>query len=320
MRLYSEFSSNPQIRNWTFISWLLTLTCFVVMEAGAQDKSPSVIRFNPLDSTELVYIPSGEFIMGSDSAELAQIWKKFDWNPEELDFTRSERPAHRVRLDGFWMYSTLVSVAQYRAFAQSKNFSLPEPPSYGWKDDNPIVNVTWEEASFYCECQGGRLPTEAEWEYAARAGNTGLRGNPRTVFTWGDQLPSTSIANLADKTFLESRYYDHPNFHGFDQYSDGYATASPAKAYPPNAFGLYDMAGNVLEWCDDWYSESYPTDSLSINPKGPEAGTRKVLRGGAFDTTPTITRIARRLGNYPSIKHEEKGFRCVFSGTLSNLY
>ncbi|HSF54406.1 MAG TPA: SUMF1/EgtB/PvdO family nonheme iron enzyme, partial [Algoriphagus sp.] len=289
-----------------------------VLEVKAQQDQTIQKRIHLQDSTELVFIPGGEFVMGSDYEELEKIWKKLSWNPEELTFTQTERPAHRVRLDGFWVYSTLVTVKQYRDFAQSKKLQFPESPSYGWMDENPIVNITWNEAAYYCQCQAGRLPTEAEWEYAARAGKTGLEGNSRTIFVWGDSLPISQVGNLADQTFLDSRYYDHDNFHAFDGYIDGFATASPVKAFPPNPHGLYDMAGNVLEWCSDWYSDSYPTDSLSINPTGPESGTQKVLRGGAFDTTPTITRIARRLGNFPDIRNEEKGFRCVVDSKIQD--
>ncbi len=299
-------------RGFSFLILILSgLSCRQMQEVQAQKTQTIQSRIHLPDSTKLVFIPSGEFVMGSDSIELAEIWKKLDWNPEELEFTKTEQPAHRVRLDGFWMYSTLVTVRQYRSFALAKDLPFPGPPTYGWKEENPMVNVSWEEANYYCTCMGGKLPTEAQWEYSARAGKTGLDGQALTIFVWGDSLPFTPVGNLADQTFLDSRYYDHDNFHGFESYTDGFATASPVKAFPPNPYGLYDMAGNVLEWCDDWYSDSYSADTLAINPKGPESGTRKVLRGGAFDTTPTITRIARRLGNFPTIRNEEKGFRCV---------
>ncbi len=299
-------------RGFSFLILILAgMGCRQIQEAQARKPQTIKSRIHLPDSTELVFIPGGEFMMGSDSVELAEIWKKLVWNTEELSFTQTEQPAHRVRLDGFWMYSTLVTVGQYRSFALTKGLPFPEPPSYGWKEENPMVNLTWGEAAHYCACQGGKLPTEAQWEYAARAGKTGLDGQSRSIFVWGDSYPTSSVGNLADQTFLDSRYYDHDNFHGFESYKDGFATASPVKAFPPNPYGLFDMAGNVLEWCADWYSDSYPADSLVINPKGPESGTRKVLRGGAFDTTPTITRVARRLGNFPTIRNEEKGFRCV---------
>lgn len=295
--------------------FLVFIGCNDPQRASAQKTGNTdlLTLFNPLDSAELVFVPGGEFLMGSDAAELQEIWKKLGWNPEELQFTKTEQPAHRVRLDGFWIYRTLVTVSQYQTFAKSKGLQFPKPPTYGWKEDHPMVNISWEEANYYCTCMGGRLPREAEWEYAARGGKTGLDGQARTIFVWGDSFPSTPVGNLADETFLASGYYNNPNFHRFEGYTDGFATASPVRAFPPNSFGLYDMAGNVLEWCNDWYSENYNTQSPVENPKGPAQGTRRVLRGGAFDTTPTITRISRRLGIYPGIRNEEKGFRCVLN-------
>lgn len=276
-----------------------------------ENNNPNPKRINLSNNAEKVWIKGDEFIMGSDSIELKNLWERLNWNPEELEFTKTEQPAHRVKVNGFWMQPTLVTVGQYREFAKSKGLEFPAPPSYGWNESFPMVRVTWEEAKYYCECQGGRLPTEAEWEFAARGGKTGLNGTKRDVFVWGNELPLNPIGNLADQDFLNSRYYDHNNFHGFDQYKDGFATASPVRAFSPNAFGIFDMAGNVLEWCEDWYEPYSYAEIMLDNPKGPETGTRKVLRGGAFDTSPTITRISRRLGNYPDIRHEEKGFRCV---------
>lgn len=269
------------------------------------------IRINPVDSSEMVYIPSGEFLMGSDMEEIDIIWNKFHWNPEEKAFTKGEQPAHRVRVDRFWVYRNLVTVAQYQNFCDATGRQMPDPPSYGWKESHPIVKVTWWDAKAYCEWAGGRLPYEAEWEFAARGGKTGIRNIPRTIFVWGDFLPIKPVANLADVSFMQSGYYDSPGFHFFHNYKDGYSTSSPVNAFQPNGYGLTDMAGNVLEWCEDWYSEEYYLNSPIDNPHGPMNGDRRVLRGGAFDTTPTITRIARRLGNYPNIRHEEKGFRCV---------
>lgn len=313
-QVWRNFRPKPKNGLGQFLLLIFLLTGSLSTEAQQMPPNKgntSLTKLNPWDGAELVFVPEGEFVMGSDSVELVSIWQKQGWNSEELQFTKTEQPAHEVKISGFWMYRTLVTVAQYRTFAQSKNLLFPEPPSYGWKDDHPMVKITWEEANYYCTCMGGRLPREAEWEYAARAGKTGLNGQVRTVFLWGDSLPSTPIGNLADETFLASGYYDSPGFQGFRGYVDGFATASPVRAFPPNSFGLYDMAGNVLEWCNDWYSENYTSPSPVENPLGPNNGTRKVLRGGAFDTTPTITRLARRLGNNPEIRHEEKGFRCV---------
>lgn len=308
----SFFSTFNLIWRTGILGGLLACQDGKAISALGQEKSPYEIKI----SGNKVWIEGGEFILGSDSSELHGLWERMGWNIEELNFTKIEQPAHRVKVDGFWMDATLVTVAQYREFAKAKDLVFPKPPSYGWQDSFPMVNVTWEEANYYCECQGGRLPTEAEWEFAARGGKTGLSGTERETFVWGNELPFKPIGNLADESFLKSRYYDHDNFHAFQGYEDGFATASPVKAFPPNEFGLYDLAGNVLEWCGDWFGPYEHSKDTLVNPKGPVSGTRKVLRGGAFDTTPTITRIARRLGNYPNIRHEEKGFRCVWEESV----
>ncbi|MCW5969947.1 MAG: SUMF1/EgtB/PvdO family nonheme iron enzyme [Blastocatellales bacterium] len=267
-------------------------------------------RVNPIDGAEMVFIPPGAFVMGSDAAELDQIWRKFNWPQSWKQHTLSEQPAHQVRVDGFRMYRWNVTVAQYRKYSEATKRAMPPAPSWGWDDNYPIVNVSWEDAKAYCQWAGGRLPYEAEWEYAARGGNTGLNGRARTVFVWGDDYPKSKAANLADTSFKRAKVYQ-PNYYLFENYDDGYTYASPVGAFPPNGFGLYDMAGNVLQWCEDWYDRDYYRSSPAANPRGPSRGELRVLRGGAFDTIPAITRISRRLGNRPEIHHDEKGFRCV---------
>ncbi|MBS1812385.1 MAG: SUMF1/EgtB/PvdO family nonheme iron enzyme [Acidobacteria bacterium] len=279
-------------------------------KAEADAAQASNHRINSTDGAEMVYISPGTFLMGSDAAELDQIWRKFNWPEDWKQHTKSEQPAHQVRVDGFWMYRRNVTVAQYRKFCAATKRAMPPAPSWGWDDAYPIVNVSWEDAKAYCKWAGGRLPYEAEWEYAARGGNTGLNGSARTVFVWGDDYPRNKVANLADTSFKQAKVY-HPNYSIFEQYDDGYTYAAPVGLFLPNGFGLYDMAGNVLQWCEDWYDKEYYGDSPAANPHGASRGELRVLRGGAFDTIPAITRISRRLGNRPDIHHDEKGFRCV---------
>jgi sulfatase modifying factor 1 len=276
----------------------------------ADQQRKSAGRTNPIDGAELVSIPGGEFLMGSDPDELERIWQRFNWDIAEIQFTKSEQPAHRVQVDGFVLYRKLVSVVQYRKFSELTKRAMPPAPSYGWTDTHPMVHVSWDDAKAYCTWSGGRLPYEAEWEYAARGGQNGVDGTRRTVFVWGDELPKVRVANLADESFKQGRDYNS-NFHLFAGYNDGYPHTSPVDAFPPNNYGLYDMAGNVLEWCADWFADDYYRNSPKSNPRGPGVGVRRVLRGGAFDTIPTITRISRRLGNFPDIRHDEKGFRCL---------
>ena len=126
----------------------------------------------------------------------------------------------------------------------------------------------------------------------------------------GNEYPRNKVANLADQSFKQSQYY-HPNFRLFGDYDDGFIQTSPVGVFPANGFGLHDMAGNVWQWCADWADEGYYLRSPLVNPHGPSSGQRRVLRGGAFDTTPEITRISRRVSNSPEIRHDEKGFRCV---------
>jgi formylglycine-generating enzyme required for sulfatase activity len=258
----------------------------------------------------MVHVPAGEFVMGSSADDIDRMWRAFGWPAEWKQHTRGEQPAHRVRLGGFWMYRDCVTVAQYRKFCEATGRPMPAAPFWGWGDDHPVVNVNWHDAKAYCTWAGGRLPSEAEWEYAARGGNTGVGGRPRTVFVWGDEMPRERVANLADASFMKSRYY-HPRFRLFEGYDDGHTHTSPVGAFPPNGHGLRDMAGNVWQWCEDWSDDDYYRTSAVDNPRGPKDGTRRVLRGGAFDTTPEITRIARRISNSPDVRHDEKGFRCV---------
>ena len=179
---------------------------------------------------------------------------------------------------GFWMSETPVTVAEYQRFLGERKQSS--------KPDHPIVNVTWEEAKAWCEWAGGRLPTEAEWEYAARGGQDGLK------YPWGNEITPAN-ANYAGSKW---------------------SGTSPAKTYPPNDWDLYDMAGNVWQWVADWYAE-YPKAQLGDkpvdDPRGPEKGRVRVLRGGSFSVNPRFLRASFRDRYLPDNCDVYSGFSCV---------
>lgn len=236
---------------------------------------------SPKDGLRYVWIPPGEFWMGA--------------TPGDNNGAGDEKPRHRVRITmGFWMGATPVTVAAYKRFLKERpKLKMPDAPSFntGWsKEDHPIVGVTWDQAQAYCEWAGGtsgRLPTEAQWEYAARGGKDGLK------YPWGNQITP------------ENANYSGSKWNG----------TSPVRLYPPNAWGLYDMAGNVWEWVADWYDEDYystlPSDKPADDPRGPQYGTLPVLRGGSFFVVPRYLRASYRVRLVPGNKYDVFGFRCV---------
>lgn len=235
--------------------------------------TPRLTRLNSKDRTTLIHIPGGEFIMGSDEFSV-------------------ERPPHRVRISPFWMGRTEVSNAQFRQFLKETNGTPSEYDSKALFDqpDQPVVGVTWEEAAAYCRWAGGRLPREAEWEFAAR-GSDGRR------YPWGDEEPNPGRA-VYGRIFGKG---GKPEAVG----------ATPGDVSP---FGILDMAGNVMEWCNDWYGP-YPTHSESplIDPIGPAAGTKRIMRGGCWNFQATSLRATGRWPTVPSLQRgtEHIGIRLV---------
>jgi formylglycine-generating enzyme required for sulfatase activity len=228
---------------------------------ATQTYSAGETKVNPKDNLRYVWIPPGQFMMGC--------------SPGDLECDGDEKPAHEVNIShGFWMGQTEVTERAYQSVSGRPN------PSYFNGDDLPVERVTWEDAQSYCEAVGMRLPTEAEWEYAARAGNTAARYGNLADIAWYK-------ANSSGKT--------HPVAHK-----------------SPNAWGLYDMLGNVWEWCSDWY-DRYPTGQQQ-DPTGPKSGTQKVVRGGAWSSSPRYVRVSTRDRVEPSIRNIDVGFRC--SGEL----
>ncbi len=213
-----------------------------------------------------------------------------------------EKPVHTVTVSDFYLSKTEITVAQYRAFCKATRRKMPPTPEWGWQDNHPIVNVSWYDAKAFCDWAGCRLPTEAEWEFAARN-----RGEP-IQYAWGNHFPSNKVGgNVADESL---RKYN-PKTTIFENYDDGYPYTAPVATYPPNAFGLYDMTGNVWEWCEDWYGRYESTSS--IDPKGPESGQYKVLRGGSWINDPQSSRTTNRFKNRPRNWYNCYGFRVAKS-------
>ena len=234
---------------------------------------------------KLVLIPSGEFMMGSNKGG------------------SSEKPVHRVKITKpFYMGLHEVTNAQYRRFKPSHDSGKYKGHSLD-DDRQPVVRVSWNDATAFCGWLGRqtgrkvRLPTEAQWEYACRAGSD-------TVHPWGNQI-SAAHCNYADR---------NTSFSWRDKTADdGHAVTAPVGSYQPNGFGLYDMIGNVWEWCADWYDKDYYKSSPTDDPTGPRSGKSRVLRGGSWSNAPVGGRSAGRDRNRPGSADNNDGFRVAAS-------
>ena len=223
---------------------------------------------------EWIDIPAGSFIMGSPAAE-------FDRNEYEIQ--------HQVTLNAFRMSKYEITFAQYDSFCEATGRKKPDDNGWG-RGNLPVFNVSWYDAEALARWMGCRLPTEAEWEYACRAGTT-------TPFHTGDNITT-----------------DQANYNGNFPYKNNpkgvyREKTTPVGSFAPNAFGLYDMHGNVWEWVSDWY-DSYNPASL-INPAGPVQGKYKVYRGGGWNLIAQFCRSARRRYFEPERKFNYMGFRIV---------
>jgi formylglycine-generating enzyme len=177
----------------------------------------------------------------------------------------------------------------------------PEGPGTDLKGrlDHPVVHVTWNDAVGYCRWAGKRLPSEAEWEYSARGGLVQKR------YPWGDELTPSGrhLCNIWQGRFPEENTEE-----------DGYGATCPVRAFPANGYGLYGVAGNVWEWCGDWFSAAYPASGERSAPRGPASGTSRVMRGGSFLCHKSYCnryRVAARTSNTPESASSNLGFRCV---------
>jgi formylglycine-generating enzyme required for sulfatase activity len=289
---------------------------------------------------KLVLIPHGTFQMGSPVGEKG----RYD----------DEGPKHEVQIaKGFYLGKYAVTRGQFRLFVQDTRYQteaekdgkggwgyletkdgkggFPQKDTFNWRrtgfeqtDEHPVVNVSWNDAQAFCEWLGRkeakpyRLPTEAEWEYACRAGTS-------TRFYNGDEDSDLrKVANIADRS-LAARW-DHSGLHnpafkktliswlGEVSWDDGYPFTAPVGQFRCNAWGLYDMHGNVWHWCSDWYDEKYYGRSPRVDPQGPDDGKFRVVRGsGWFDFPPRWCRSAHRGALEPTDRWHCVGFRVAVS-------
>ena len=297
-------------------------------------------------------VPGGEFLMGTDDRE---------GYPSD-----GEGPIRRVLLDPFFIDACAVTNAQFAQFVKAANYKT-EAETFGWsfvfhslvppkaaatvnkavleapwwwpitgacwrrpegpgtsvvkRPNHPVVHVSWNDAAAYCQWAGKRLPTEAEWEYAARGGLVQKR------YPWGDELTPDGKHH---SNIWQGRFPEH------NTAEDGHVAAAPARSFPPNGYGLYNMTGNVWEWCADWFSPSplprhspeggkpgrrqavksgLPDQPGAVeNPKGPSSGASRSMRGGSYLCHSSYCnryRVAARSSNTPDSSTGNLGFRCV---------
>ena len=287
------------------------------------------VRAEILD--DMIALPGGTFLMGTDSAEgfpldgegpvRAVSLRPFRVDPYPVTNRRFrqfvEETKYRTEAERFgwsfvfWahipqrrfeeMVEDRVACAQWWCKVRGAQWDAPEGPgsNVNRRAEYPAVHVSWNDAAAYAAWSGQRLPTEAEWEYAARG------GLEQRLYPWGDKLRPNGkhLCNIWQGEFPTR-----------DTADDGYAGTCPVDAFPPNGYGIYSITGNVWEWCSDWFDAEFHRTAGTDNPTGPPTGTGKVMKGGSFLCHKSYCnryRVAARTSNTPDSSTTNMGFRCV---------
>lgn len=334
--LFTLAGEHDALRDAVFVPVVEALAPAVVAEESAmatpatspaEGTAPIDTQIRPTDGMVMVYVPAGEFEMGNPGIQWIWGGSLRDGDLDLQVFT-DEGPRRTVYLDAFWIDQTEVTVAMFRTFVEATGYETtaeragwgqpwregpmeeewpqvsgadwqhPRGPESTAEDDHPVVQVSWEDAAAYCEWAGGQLPTEAQWEKAAR-------GTDGRMWPWGNTYDGVRGSFCDAQCPIER--WKH------DSYDDGYAFTAPVGSFPSGAspYGALDMVGNVWEWVADWYDDSYCGDSPTENPSGPPSGTERAMRGGAWIDNETWVRCTVRHQNPPWSRCDDVGFRCA---------
>jgi formylglycine-generating enzyme required for sulfatase activity len=258
---------------------------FSVIASGTNGTTDSAHVVKGKDGAPMVLVPAGSFLMGSSGG------------------FPNERPEHTVTLNAYYIDQFEVTAGRYQKFLTSAK--REEPPT--WDDeaaqslsDLPAVGMSWTDAAAYCKWAGRRLPTEAEWEKAAR-------GTDARRYPWGHMQPFVDIANYNRGQWVSEAITLVPVNSGVE----GMSVRHGLKEGGKSPYGLFHMAGNAAEWVADWYERDYYQKSQDENPVGPSSGDKRVIRGGSWADLPTALRVTARFSAEPRFEDRTIGFRCA---------